>query len=105
MPTASPAGGGVARSIAHIGAYVATESDPLAARLWMFQEVTRWEDGRPALELGIQLAADLNAVGRAAEAAKVLVNLPLSRGPAARRQESATLTPTRPETLAASAPR
>ena len=66
------AGGGVARSIAHIGAYVATESDPLAATLWMFQEVTRWEDGRPALELGVQLAADLNSVGRAAEAAKVL---------------------------------
>lgn len=66
-------GGGVARSLTHIASYVATESDPLAARLWMFQEVTRWEDGRPALELGIQLAADLNAVGRAAEAAKVLV--------------------------------
>jgi hypothetical protein len=67
------AGGGVARCLAHLAGYAATESDPLAARLWLFHEVARWEDGRPALELGIPLAADLNARGRAEEAAKVLV--------------------------------
>jgi hypothetical protein len=66
-------GGGVARAIAHIATYVATESDAVAARLWMFHEVARWEDGRAALELGAPLAADLNAAGRAEEAAKVLV--------------------------------
>jgi hypothetical protein len=66
-------GGSIARGLAHIAAYVATESDPLAARLWMFQEVGRWENGGAALGLGVALAADLNAVGRAEEAAKVLV--------------------------------
>jgi len=67
------AGGSVARGLAHIAGYVATESDPLAARLWMFQEVAKWENGRAALEFGIPLAADLNAAGRSEEAAKVLV--------------------------------
>jgi hypothetical protein len=67
------AGGSVARGLAHIAGYAATETDPLAARLWMFQEVARWRDGRPGLELGISLAADLNAAGRSEEAAKVLV--------------------------------
>jgi hypothetical protein len=66
-------GGSVARGLAYLAGYVATERDPLAARLWMFQEVAKWADGRAALELGIPLAADLNAVGRADEAAKVLV--------------------------------
>jgi hypothetical protein len=65
--------GSVARGLAHIAGYVATESDPLAARMWMFQEVARWHDARPAFDLGVSLAADLNALGRAEEAAKVLV--------------------------------
>jgi hypothetical protein len=66
-------GGSAARGLAYLAGYAATESDPLAARLWMFQEAARWEDGRPAVELGVALAADLNAAGRADEAAKVLV--------------------------------
>ncbi len=57
------AGGGVARGLAHIVGYAATERDPLAARLWIFREVVRWEDARLGLELGISLAADLNAAG------------------------------------------
>jgi hypothetical protein len=66
-------GGGIARSLVHIAGYAATESDPLAARFWMFQEMARWEKSGAALELGVPLAADLNAAGRAEEAAKVLV--------------------------------
>jgi hypothetical protein len=66
-------GGNAARGLAYLASYAATESDPLAARLWMFYEVARWEDARPALELGTALAAELNAAGRADEAAKVLV--------------------------------
>jgi hypothetical protein len=65
--------GSVARGVAYLAGYAATESDPLGARLWMFHEVARWEDGRAAIEIGVPLAAELNAAGRSAEAAKVLV--------------------------------
>lgn len=67
------AGGNAGLAAAHLASYAATESDPLAARVWLFHEAGRWERADAALELGVPLAADLNAAGRAEEAAKVLV--------------------------------
>jgi hypothetical protein len=67
------AGGNAGRAAAHLASYAATESDPLAARVWLFHEAGQWERADAALELGVPLAADLNAAGRAEEAAKVLV--------------------------------
>jgi hypothetical protein len=67
------AGGGLRKALEHLTEYVGTERDSLDARLWLFQEMTRWRDVRPAIELGKSLAGDLNAAERREEAAKVLV--------------------------------
>ncbi len=66
-------GGGLGKALAHLEDYVGTEHDPLDARLWLFHEMVRWEDVRPAIELGKALAADLNDAERREDAAKVLV--------------------------------
>ena len=67
------AGGSTSRALEDLGDYVRTEDDPLAARLWFFHEMGRWENGRAAMELGKSLAAELNDAERREEAAKVLV--------------------------------
>lgn len=58
-------------AFAYINEYAATESEPLAARQWMYFEMTRWASPRPALAFGARLAADLEAGGEPGAAAKV----------------------------------
>ena len=65
--------GSTSKALEHLRDYVSTEHDPLDARLWLFHEMARWEDGGPAIELGKTLAAELNDAERREEAAKVLV--------------------------------
>lgn len=67
------AGGSTSRALEDLGDYVRSEEDPLDARLWFFHEMGRWQNARPAMELGKSLAADLNDADRREEAAKVLV--------------------------------
>jgi hypothetical protein len=67
------AGGSTMKALEALGDYVRSEEDSLAARLWLFHEMGRWQNARPAMELGKSLAADLNDAERREEAAKVLV--------------------------------
>ncbi|HLF12931.1 MAG TPA: hypothetical protein VJA26_17155, partial [Gammaproteobacteria bacterium] len=67
------AGGNVKGALAHINDHAKSEGEPLSAKVWMFHQMVRWEDGRAALELGKDLAAELGAADRHDEAAKVLV--------------------------------
>jgi len=61
----------VAGALKHIEEYAASESDSLAALTWLFQRMTQWEDGRPALRLGAKLVERLASNGRDHDAAKV----------------------------------
>ncbi|HEY7671367.1 MAG TPA: hypothetical protein VIC71_04045 [Gammaproteobacteria bacterium] len=63
--------GNLESAFAYINQYVASESDPLAARQWMYFEMTRWASVRPARAFGEQLARDLEAAGQPEAAAKV----------------------------------
>ena len=63
--------GNIESALAYINQYVASESEPLAARQWMYFEMTRWASARPALVFGERLAGDLEAAGQADAAAKV----------------------------------
>jgi hypothetical protein len=63
--------GNVDGGLKYLESYVLAESDPLSARVWMFNEMTRWEDPRPALTFGETLVAQLETGERGAEAAKV----------------------------------
>jgi hypothetical protein len=63
--------GNLESALAYINQYVASESDPLAARQWMYFEMTRWASARPALVFGERLAGELEAAGQADVAAKV----------------------------------
>jgi hypothetical protein len=63
--------GNLESALAYINEYVASESDPLTARQWMYFEMTRWASARPALVFGERLAGDLEAAGRPDVAAKV----------------------------------
>jgi hypothetical protein len=63
--------GNLDSALAYIDQYVASESDALAARQWMYFEMTRWASPRPALVFGERLAADLEAAGQTDTAAKV----------------------------------
>jgi hypothetical protein len=47
--------GNVRGGLAYVEKYVESEPDPLAARAWMFDAMTRWEDPGPALTLGRDL--------------------------------------------------
>jgi hypothetical protein len=63
--------GNLESALAYINQYIASESDPLAARQWMYFEMTRWASARPALVFGERLAGDLEAAGQPDIAAKV----------------------------------
>jgi hypothetical protein len=63
--------GNLESALTYISQYVASESDPLAARQWMYFEMTRWASARPAVVFGERLATDLEAAGRPDVAAKV----------------------------------
>ena len=63
--------GNLESALAYIDEYVASESDPLAARQWMYFEMTRWASARPALVFGERLVGDLEVAGRPDVAAKV----------------------------------
>jgi hypothetical protein len=63
--------GNVTGALAHISVYASSEPDPLAAEVWMFQEMTLWEDPYAALMLGRELPERLTAAGRRHEASKV----------------------------------
>jgi hypothetical protein len=63
--------GNLDSALAYINQYVASESDTLAARQWMYFEMTRWASPRPALVFGERLIADLESAGHADAAAKV----------------------------------
>jgi hypothetical protein len=63
--------GNLESALKYIDEYVESESDPLAARQWMYFEMTRWAGARPALVFGERLARDLEAAGQPEAAAKV----------------------------------
>jgi hypothetical protein len=63
--------GNLDSGLAYIDQYLATESEPLVARQWMYFEMTRWASARPALVFGGRLVGDLEAAGLADAAAKV----------------------------------
>jgi hypothetical protein len=57
-------------ALAYVESYLKDESDPLAARAWMFERMTRWEDPGPALTFGRDLLERLDGAD-AADAAKL----------------------------------
>jgi hypothetical protein len=63
--------GNLEGALAYINEYVASEAEPLAARQWMYFEMTRWASARPALAFGQRLAADLETAGQPDAAAKM----------------------------------
>jgi hypothetical protein len=63
--------GNLESALAYINEYVASESEPLVARQWIYFEMTHWASERPALVFGELLAVDLEADGQPEEAAKV----------------------------------
>jgi hypothetical protein len=66
--------GNVSGGLKYLESYVLSESDPLSARVWMFNEMTRWEDPSAALAFGEKLVTQLETGGRSGEAAKVTLN-------------------------------
>lgn len=62
----------VSGALAYIAEYARSDSDPLGAEIWLFQEMTLWKDPRAALELGRELPDRLAAAGREREARKVI---------------------------------
>jgi hypothetical protein len=63
--------GNISGGLTYVERYVKSENDPLGARIWMFHEMARWEDARPALAFGERLEAELESAQRGDEAAKV----------------------------------
>jgi hypothetical protein len=63
--------GNVAGALRHIAEYLGNEEDTLAARLWIFNEMTRWEDSYPALAMGKETIDYCEKQGLADEAARV----------------------------------
>jgi hypothetical protein len=63
--------GNVDGGLAYVEDCVRSEDDPLGACVWMFQEMTRWEDRRAALAFGRRLVEQLESAGRGGEAAKL----------------------------------
>jgi hypothetical protein len=60
-------------ALRHIDAYIATDEDTLEARLWILNELARWEDGHVARELGKGVIEYCERHGFVAEAARVRV--------------------------------
>jgi hypothetical protein len=67
------ASGNTAGALAYVEEYARSETDALAAKVWLFHEMARWENVAAALELGFALSAALGAEERHTDAAKVLV--------------------------------
>jgi hypothetical protein len=67
------AAGNTVGALAYLDEYARAEADALAAKVWLFHEMARWENVAAAIELGVALSAALGAEARHAEAAKVLV--------------------------------
>jgi hypothetical protein len=63
--------GNVSGGLKYLESYVLAESDPLSARVWMFNEMTHWDDPRAALAFAENLIAQLETGERGGEAAKV----------------------------------
>jgi hypothetical protein len=63
--------GNLESALTYIDQYVASESDPLAALLWISFETTPAPTPRPAVVFGGRLASDLEAAGQPDVAAKV----------------------------------
>jgi hypothetical protein len=63
--------GNRAGALKHIEAYIATDEDTVEARLWMLNEIARWEDGDAALEFGRRIVDYCEQRGLADEAAWV----------------------------------
>jgi hypothetical protein len=63
--------GSTAGALEHVRSYASTEADPLAAAVWLFHAMAHWENPAPAVELGRGLAPQLDAAGRAEDAAKL----------------------------------
>ena len=68
--------GNIGGGLTYVEQYVKSARDPLEARTWMFHEMMRWEDARPALAFGERLVGELESAHRGDEAAKIR----LSRG-------------------------
>lgn len=63
--------GNKAGALRHLEAYLSTDEDTLEARLWMLNQIARWEDSYVPLEFGRRLIDYCERYGLAAEAARV----------------------------------
>jgi hypothetical protein len=63
--------GNLEGGLAYIYEYVASEPEPLAARQWMYFEMTHWANPHAAVVFGERLAADLEIAGQPDAAVKV----------------------------------
>lgn len=63
--------GNRAGALKHIEAYIATDEDTLEARLWMFNQIARWENSAAALEFGKRVIDYCEQRGLSAEAGSV----------------------------------
>jgi hypothetical protein len=63
--------GNAAGALRHIESYIATDENTVEARLWMLNEISRWERGAAALEFGTRVAAYCEERGYADEARRV----------------------------------
>lgn len=63
--------GNAGGALRHIEQYIATDENTVEARLWMLNEISRWEHGAAALEFGTRVAAYCEERGYADEARRV----------------------------------
>lgn len=63
--------GNAAGALRHIESYIVTDENTVEARLWMLNEISRWEWGAAALEFGTRVAAYCDERGYADEARRV----------------------------------
>ena len=63
--------GNAAGALRHIESYIATDENTVEARLWMLNEISRWERGAAALEFGTRVAAYCDKRGYADAARRV----------------------------------
>jgi hypothetical protein len=63
--------GNRAGALKHIEGYIETDEDTLEARLWMLNELVRWENSDAALEFGKRVIGYCERHGFADEAARV----------------------------------
>jgi len=63
--------GNKAGALKHIEKYIATDEDTAETRLWMFNEMTRWEDNTVTLDFGSRVIEYCEQHGLVDEAARV----------------------------------